>query len=380
MSDYLNTEEIERLLRSKDLGHLSRRVQQELEELVDGHIQSVMRSAVRNGRHDSRAGKNLTQAESNLSDFAKKRLPDWVRDNLTGSYLVGRSQKVIQTADQRRYHMDNKLNELSGKEWTYFLNSVVNTKYSTSGKESYAHHIRKYHPSPKPPQLAREIIEFFTKKNEIVFDYFMGVGGTLLGASLAGRNAVGVDLNPEYVDRYIQASKHLKLEPQSTLVADSIQLLKNPAKLLPLFSGKQASLILIDPPYSDMMSKQKTGQSTKKQQATSPTPFSESVHDLGNMLLEEFLPVLQRSVQDSLPLLKKRGHIVVFMKDFQPKSGEVNLLHSDVIHRLVEIPDIDYIGLKIWADQTVNLYPYGYPYSFVPNQIHQYILVFKRNR
>jgi hypothetical protein len=70
MSDYLNIEEIERLLRSKDLGHLSRRVQQELEELVDGHIQSVMRSAVRNGHHPSRAGKNLTQAESNLSDFA----------------------------------------------------------------------------------------------------------------------------------------------------------------------------------------------------------------------------------------------------------------------------------------------------------------------
>ena len=45
-----------------------------------------------------------------------------------------------------------------------FLNSVITTRYSTSGSDSYAHEIRKIHPSPKPPQLMRQIIEFFTKE------------------------------------------------------------------------------------------------------------------------------------------------------------------------------------------------------------------------
>ena len=67
--------------------------------------------------------------------------------------------------------MNNRLNDLPGGEWTFFLNSVVNTRYVTGGEEGYAHHIRKIHPSPKPPQLMRQIIEFFTKENEMVFDY-----------------------------------------------------------------------------------------------------------------------------------------------------------------------------------------------------------------
>ena len=44
------------------------------------------------------------------------------------------------------------------------------------------------------------------------------------------------------------------------------------------------------------------------------------------------------------------------------------------IDELNKIPDLYYKGLKIWADQTAKLYPYGYPFSYVSTQIHQYIL------
>ncbi|EGV07856.1 hypothetical protein HMPREF1042_1384 [Streptococcus constellatus subsp. pharyngis SK1060 = CCUG 46377] len=53
---------------------------------------------------------------------------------------------------------------MSGGEWTYFINSVINTAYKTSGEDSFAHKIRKVHPTPKPPQLMRDIIQFFTKE------------------------------------------------------------------------------------------------------------------------------------------------------------------------------------------------------------------------
>ena len=72
----------------------------------------------------------------------------------------------------------NKLNDLTGSEWLYFLCSVFTTSYSTKGAESFSHHIRKHHPSPKPPQLMEGIIKFFTKRNQWVLDPFMGVGGT----------------------------------------------------------------------------------------------------------------------------------------------------------------------------------------------------------
>ena len=60
----------------------------------------------------------------------------------------------------------NKLNDLTGSEWTHFLCSVEVTNFPTSGTESYAHKLRKQHPSPKPPQLMKQIIEFFTKQHQ----------------------------------------------------------------------------------------------------------------------------------------------------------------------------------------------------------------------
>ena len=100
--------------------------------------------------------------------------------------------------------------------------------------------------------------------------------------------------------------------------------------------------------------------------------------DLGNLDWPEFRYLFKQSVIDAADLLKESGHIVVFIKDLQPKNNQTNLLHADLINDLSSISNINYIGTKIWADHSVNLYPYGYPYSFVSNQIHQYILIFKK--
>jgi tRNA G10 N-methylase Trm11 len=225
----------------------------------------------------------------------------------------------------------------------------------------------------------RDIIEFFTKENEIVLDYFMGVGGTLIGASLCGRKAIGIDLNQKYLDVYKLANKALGLKEQITLLGDSIKLLGEGKEIQSLLNNKKASLILIDPPYGDMLAREKTGEAIKKNQDTSPTPFTDLSTDLGNMDIEEFFPIFKESIINSMEFLKPRGHIVVFMKDLQPSKTSPNLLHSRVIEDLAGIEGLNYLGMKIWADQGVNLYPYGYPYAYVANQIHQYIMIFRMN-
>ena len=274
--------------------------------------------------------------------------------------------------------MDNNLNDLSGGEWTFFLNSVVNTRYTTNGEDGYAHDIRKIHPSPKPPQLMKQIIEFFTKENDLILDYFMGVGGTLLGASLSNRRAIGIDLSNKYIEAYKTANKKLGLKEQITIECDSMKFLKNNI-LEDYIKDEKISLILIDPPYGDMLSRERTGENLKNKKDSSPTPFTNSELDLGNMKWSEFLPIFKESILNSINYLKNKGHIVIFIKDLQPKGKELNLLHADIIKELNTINDLYYLGTKIWADQSVNLYPYGYPYSYVSNQIHQYIMIFKKN-
>lgn len=355
---------------------------EEIAEEIMQEFDSKMKQIAKEVKNRNRikandATKKSQPAKEVLRNEEIERLPGWVRSQINESMLVGKSGDVVQVPDGRKFHRKNKLNDLPGGQWTYFLNSVVNTRFPTNGKEAFAHHIRKIHPSPKPPQLMREIIEFFTKENELVLDYFMGVGGSLLGASLVNRRALGIDLNPAYLAAYKKASQELGLNEQTVLLGDSIELLKDRKEIENFLRGEKFSLILIDPPYGDMLAREKTGEAIKKNKDSSPTPFTDLTTDLGNMSIDQFFPIFRESILDAMSYLKPKGHIAIFMKDLQPTKKNPNLLHARVIEDLAAIDGLNYLGMKIWADQGVNLYPYGYPFAFVSNQIHQYIMFFR---
>ncbi|KJR43822.1 D12 class N6 adenine-specific DNA methyltransferase [Candidatus Magnetoovum chiemensis] len=268
----------------------------------------------------------------------------------------------------------NELNDHGGAEWLYFLNSVEVTNYSTKGKEGYAHHLRKQHPSPKPPQLMRKLIEFFTKDGQLVFDPFMGAGSTLLACSLAGRKGIGIDLSKDYVLLYKEVCKELNLAEQKAIIGNSLEF----EELIP--ENTKFDFILTDPPYGEMLSNKRTGERKKKNGIAEATPFTESNLDLGNMTREEFLSSLLKIIDKSCKFLKKKGYLAVFVKDLQPKNKDHNMLHCYITNKLLEIPDLSFRGYKIWYDTTQKLYPFGYPHAFVANQFHQYILIFRKEK
>lgn len=377
---FLNEEELKKVIEKKKLSSYSDEILNQLNEVIKQNLNLILKSY----KNKEKLAKSNSEKDSipfldAYPDYNLSQLPSWVRENINEAIVVGSSKKVVKINDGRKYHLDNSLNDLSGQEWTFFTCSVINTRYPTQGKEGYAHHIRKVHPSPKPPQLTKEIISFFTKENEWVLDYFMGVGGTLLGASLCNRRAIGIDLNGFYIEKYKEAAKALNLDLQHTIQGDAIEILANKQSLISdILKGEKVSLVLIDPPYGDMMSRKKTGEAIKKKQDSSATPFTDSPKDLGNMEAADFYKNLKNSVQNSLKFLKEGGHVVIFIKDIQPKGKQLNLLHADLIYLINEIDELYYLGTKIWADHSVNLFPYGYPFSYVSNQIHQYILIFKK--
>ncbi len=375
----IDSKKVLELIKKKKLD----KFQDDLLNEIELAIQEIVKEKIKSYSNKNRIIKNDDKkihlsAKEVLHNSEIEKLPSWVKNDIDNSIIIGESKNVIQTSNGKKYHLKNPLNDLSGGEWTFFLNSVINTRYTTNGEDSFAHHIRKIHPSPKPPQLMQEIIKFFTKENELILDYFMGVGGTLLGASLSNRRAVGIDLEKKYVNAYKKANKALKLKEQIAIVGDSIEILENPTLIKNSTNNEKFSLILIDPPYGDMMARPKTGEALKNGKDTSATPFTSLSNDLGNMDWDKFRNIFKKSIVNSSKLLKTKGHIVVFIKDMQPKNNDLNLLHADLIKDISSIKNISYLGTKIWADQGVNLYPYGYPYAYVSNQIHQYILIFKK--
>lgn len=266
----------------------------------------------------------------------------------------------------------NRLNDLTGREWTYALRSVLATRYPTSGPEAYAHALRRAHPSPKPPQLMAELIRFFTRRGGRVLDPFAGVGGTLLACALEGRAGVGVELSAEYAAIYAQASAELGLTPQTLVVGDARRLAEYPEVAAELFD-----LVLTDPPYAAMMARPKTGE-RKKQGRGDATPFTADPADLGNLGYREFLGELRAVLALAAEQLRPRGYLVLFTKDLQPTREHHNLLHADIVTELLQLPELTFRGYRIWHDQSQNLYPFGYPFAFVANQVHQFILIFRK--
>ena len=270
----------------------------------------------------------------------------------------------------------NRLNELTGREWLYFQSSVLTTAYPVNGPESYGHKLRRAHPSPKPPQLMASLINFFTRRGGRVLDPFAGVGGTLLGCALTERAGVGIDLAAQYREVYLAVCAQEQLAPQPFLVGDARAILAAPGETENF--GEQFDLILTDPPYGEMLSRPQSGEKRKRTGSDEPTPFTADPADLGNLPREAFFAALGEIIGQAVARLRPGGHLILFAKDLQPTAEHHNLLHADIVaHFVTALPQLRFRGYKLWVDQTINLYPFGYPYGFVANQVHQYILIWQ---
>lgn len=54
------------------------------------------------------------------------------------------------------------------------------------------------HPAPFPIELAYRLVRMFSFVGDVVLDPFVGTGSTVLASMKAGRNSVGVEIDPKY--------------------------------------------------------------------------------------------------------------------------------------------------------------------------------------
>ena len=55
------------------------------------------------------------------------------------------------------------------------------------------------HPAPFPPELALRLIRMYSFVNDLVLDPFVGTGTTMLAAIKSGRNSIGYEVDPKYL-------------------------------------------------------------------------------------------------------------------------------------------------------------------------------------
>jgi site-specific DNA-methyltransferase (adenine-specific) len=88
---------------------------------------------------------------------------------------------------------------------------------------------RAGHPAPYPPALAERLIRMFSFAGDTVLDPFSGTASTSVAAVAAGRNSIGIEIDPQYLALARQnLTKAINLAPSTG--ANQPELVSSPAK------------------------------------------------------------------------------------------------------------------------------------------------------
>jgi DNA modification methylase len=293
-------------------------------------------------------------------------------------------------------HPKNTLNDMCGDRFLYFTKSVLTTSYPSV----YSHELRKKHGANKPPQLMALLIEFFTKKEMSVLDPFAGVGGTLIGASIAtpgARTCVGIEINQQWTDIYAHVLQdNPDLLPQTMIQGDCIEVMDRLLAHMPVpaingrefrTAGKEAAFdfIVMDPPYNIHLEQTMSGNGGKRyaekysNRRTDYNMRSDNKHDLANLATyADYLDAMGEVFERCIRLLHPGRYMAIIVRNAYQRS-EYMFTHVDLARRAGSVGFVPK-GEIIWYQAGTKLRPYGYPFGFVPNIAHQYIVILQRPR
>jgi len=113
------------------------------------------------------------------------------------------------------------------------------------------------------------------------------------------------------------------------------------------------------------------------------TNYSDDERDLANIeSYPKFLEELGNIFFECYRVLNDRHYIAIIVGDFRHKNKYIPY-HADIIELLTkkrENGQSFYLqGITILVQNAKRLYPYGYPYAYVPNVHNQYIIILRKS-
>lgn len=224
----------------------------------------------------------------------------------------------------------------------------------------------------------------------MVLDPFVGTGSTLVAAARVGLSGVGFEVVPRIArTAYRRLSTGILETPNRPSL--SVALVTEPRPLH--FSPESQTLVVVQddarhlgayldpgsvdilmtsPPYWAIHTRER---SVDRKQAR---PYSDQPDDLGNLQdYAVFLEQLTVVFQAARTALKPGAYAVVNVMDLRHGSRFIPY-HADLIARLTTIGFV-LQDIIIWhrGHEYNNLRPIGYPYTFIVNKVHEYLLVFQ---
>jgi len=302
---------------------------------------------------------------------------DW--DNVVLFHPKGEIEKanaIMFPEEKSAFALNNSLNDLTAREWLPETVSVFSQKGLGANHKNAQ--IEKQHPAPFSYQDVGRLIQFYTKENQKVLDPFSGVASTVKACAVNNRIGYGIELNAKYhklgLERIkVEVSESNKYKKKQKLIlGDSTQQIKK-------FKNDFFDFIVTSPPYWNILDTvdHKNGERVKN---GLDHKYSEATNDLANIVeYEDFLHKLSDFFDFCSKYLKKGKYMNIIVSDFR-KKDKYYIFHADLARKIEEKGNFKLKGIRILYQRHKSIYPYGYPFSFVPNLHHQNVLIFQNTK
>lgn len=237
-----------------------------------------------------------------------------------------------------------------------------------------------WHPAKFPEALIETFLLAFTSKGDAVLDPMAGTGSALIAARDLGRRAVGVELNPDFVqiarERIHERFPPMLYPPEE--LSSTLAIYEGDATRLDEIEevqGLRVGYCVTSPPYWSVLHNKGSEYQRGRREKDLPTVYSGESRDIGNIRdYDEFLDAVCDIFAAVGHLLESHGYLTIVVKNVKRKHVMYTLAWDLAFRLCGPTGDYDYVGTTLWCQDDVGLKPFAVGTHWVSNILHHYCL------
>ncbi len=212
-------------------------------------------------------------------------------------------------------------NDIKLKDWRNYKHIETGTLWNFQSRDNTNGHSYDYHGN-YIPQIATQLLERYTKSQDVVLDLFLGSGTTAIEALNMNRRCIGVEIQKRMCDYVSKKFTREALNKSIKIIngdstTDAVK--RHIFATLKGLEEEYAQFLMLHPPYADIIK------------------FSELNGDLSNLQkTEDFLKGFKKVAQIGFDCLEKKRFAALIIGD-KYANGELIPLGSMCMEKMKEV-------------------------------------------